>query len=185
MFSADRWAEAYCAACETNGEDPSQGLALLEAVLPLAGKFGRTMGTQAADKFISMVKQAARKTAVTGNNAALALVWLFVRRGYAKNGAGLADAIGRLIDKRKGVLRAELETASEDGLNADFLRDLETVLAEKYCANAVRISAAVKPELLCGYRCTVGGERADYSLAGKLAQMERTLDKTVFNNRSL
>jgi F0F1-type ATP synthase delta subunit len=179
MFSADRWAEAYCAACETNGEDPSQGLDLLEAVLPFAGKFDRYAGTRAADEFISMVKQAAQKTAATENNAALALIWLFVRRGYAKKGAGLTDAIDCLIDKRKGVLRARLETAAEDGMDADFLRNLETVLAKKHGANAVRISVTVKPELLCGYRCTVDGERVDYSLAGKLAQMERTLDKTA------
>ncbi|MDR1096239.1 MAG: F0F1 ATP synthase subunit delta [Spirochaetaceae bacterium] len=180
MFNADRWAEAYCAACDTNGEDPSQGLGLLEAVLPFAGKFGRITGTQAADEFVSMVKHAAQETAATGNNAALALVWLFVRRGYAKHGAALTDAVGCLIDKRKGVLRAELETATEDGLDAGFLRDLETALAKKHGANAVRIAAAVRPELLCGYRCTVDGERMDYSLAGKLSQMERALE-TAFH----
>jgi F0F1-type ATP synthase delta subunit len=181
MFSADRWAEAYCAACETNGEDPSQGLALLETVLPFAaGRFGRITGTQAADKFITMVKHAAQKTAATGINAAIALVWLFVRRGYAKHEAVLTDAVSRLIDKRKGVLRAELETATDDGLNADFLHDLETVRAKKFGANAVRISATVQPDLLCGYRCTVDGERMDYSLAGKLLQMERALE-TAFH----
>jgi hypothetical protein len=178
MFNADRWAEAYCAACKTNGEDPSRGLALLGAVLPFAGKLDRVTGTQAADRFIAMVKNAALETAVAGVNAALALAWLFVRRGHAKKGAALTEAVGSLIDKRQGVLRAALETASEDGAGAGFLRELETALAQKHGASTVRVTAVIKPELLCGYRCTVDGERADYSLAGRLSQMERALDRT-------
>jgi F0F1-type ATP synthase delta subunit len=177
LFDADNWAEAYCAVCDKAGEDPSRGLALLEAVLPLAGRLDRVTGTQAADRFIAMVKNAARETAVAGINSALALVWLFVRRGHAKQGAALTEAVGGLIDRHQGVLRAALETASEDGADAAFLRELETALAQKHGANTVRVTTVVKPELLCGYRCTVNDERADYSLAGRLSQMERALDR--------
>jgi F0F1-type ATP synthase delta subunit len=179
MFYAERWAEAYYAVCEKNGEDPVQGLALFETVLPLAGRLGRVSGTQAADRFIVMVKKAAGETAVTGVHAAFALIWLFVRRGFVKKNAALTEAVSNLIDQRHGVLRAELETATEDGADEHFLHGLESALSKKYGVHAVRITTTVKPELLCGYRWTVDGRRMDYSLAGRLSDLERVLDKTA------
>jgi F0F1-type ATP synthase delta subunit len=65
--------------------------------------------------------------------------------------------------------------ADEAGADALFLRDFEAALVKKYGAKAVRITAKANPELLCGYRWTIDGERRDYSLAGRLSQLEKVL----------
>jgi hypothetical protein len=177
MFNASRWAEGYLAACGKDGEDPSLGLAFLEAVLPLAAKVSSiSPGTSSADRFTANVEKAAGETGITGIDAAVALVWLFMRRGGgAENPDRLTEAVSRLIDKRQGVLRVVLEAAAPDETDGHFLRDLEAALMKKHGAKTVLLETRANPALLGGYRWIAEGERTDCSLAGRLSQMERAL----------
>jgi hypothetical protein len=177
MFNADRWAEGYVAACGKDGEDPSLGLAFLEAVLPLAAKVSAiSPGTVAADRFAAGAEKAAGETGITGVHAATALIWLFMRRGKdAANHAQLTEAVSRLIDRRQGVLRVTLEAAAPDETDTQFLRGLEAALMKKHGAKTVLLETRINPALLGGYRWTAEGERTDCSLAGRLSQMERAL----------
>ncbi|MDR0639151.1 MAG: F0F1 ATP synthase subunit delta [Spirochaetaceae bacterium] len=182
MFNADRWAEAYLAVCGKDGEDPAFGLEFLGTVLPLAGRVSAfAPGTRSADRFAATVEKAAGETGIAGVRAAVALTRLFMRREgeCCANGkyARLTDAIGRLIDKRQGVLRGTLEAAGKEETHGRFLRDLETALGKKYGAKAVSLETKVNPALLGGYRWTIESEgaRTDCSLAGRLSQMERAL----------
>jgi hypothetical protein len=179
MFDAGRWAEAYLAACEKDGEDPSCGLAFLEAVLPLAARVSSIApGTRTADMVTATVEKAAEERGITGIRAATALVWLFMRResGHdAEKYIRLTEAVGHLLDKRQGVLRVALETATPDGIDERFLRDLEVMLMKKHGAKTVLFKTKTNPALVGGYRWLVEGERTDCSLAGRLSQMERAL----------
>jgi F0F1-type ATP synthase delta subunit len=176
MFNAEQWTEAYLAVCAKNGEDPREGLAFLDAVLPLTGKVsGSVSGTVAANRFAALVKNAVRQTGIPGNRAAQALIWLLVRRGYARKGAGqMMAALSRHIDGRQGVLQVALETAS-DTVDPSFLRDFEAALIKKHGASSARFTIKTVPELLGGYRWTIGSIRTDCSLAGSLAQLKKTL----------
>jgi hypothetical protein len=180
MFNADRWAEAFFTACEKDGEDPSFGLDFLEAVLPLAEKLsGMSPGTGTADRFATVVEKAAQEMAITGINAATALVWLFMRREGGGRGMGksarLTAAISDLLDKKRGVLRVVLEAADTNETDERFLRDFEAALAKKHGVKTVSVETKANPELLSGYRWTIDGERTDCSLAGRLSEMERWL----------
>ena len=181
MFKADRWAEAYLAVCGRDGEDPAFGLAFLEAVLPLAGRVQAVSpGTRSADRFADNVEKAAAEMGITGIRAAAALTRLFMRREGGRDAgkyARLTEAIGRLVDKRQGVLRGTLEAATPDGTDERFLHGFEAALMKKHGAKTVLLETKVNPALVGGYRWTIEseGERTDVSLAGRLAQMERAL----------
>lgn len=169
MFNAERWAEAYWAACARAGEDPARGLCFLETVLAAAGKIGRNVsGTHSADKFTALVLRAAKKTGVDGVMSAAALVRLLIRRGHLEKSGHLIEAIGRFIDEKNRALRVTLELAGED---EDFPRELEAALIKERGASSVKIETKVNPALLGGFRWTAGSERADFSLAGSLERM--------------
>jgi hypothetical protein len=177
MIDADRWAEAYLAACAKDGEDPSCGLAFLEAVLPLAARVSSIApGTRTADMFTAKAEKAAGEIGITGVRAAAALVWLFMRReGGGGKYARLTEAVGRLLDRQQGVLRVALEAATPDGIDERFRYDLEAMLMKKHGAKTVLFETRTNPALLGGCRWIVEGERTDCSLAARLSQMERAL----------
>jgi F0F1-type ATP synthase delta subunit len=162
-------------------------LVFFKTVSPFLGRLsGGLSGTVPADRTAAVLEKAARRVradAGAGNenpagpfSGMIAMIRLLVKRGFAQEGALLADALGQLIDDKNGALRVSLETAQT--VDEGFLRDFEAALIKAYGAKSARIAVTVKPELLCGCRWTTGGIRTDCSLAGRLARLERMMGVT-------
>jgi F0F1-type ATP synthase delta subunit len=181
MFPAGRWAEAFLNAA---GDDVENGLAVLSRfesgvkTLP-ADTAARISGLAAAEEAAAFIEKAllaadgGEKSA--GGEAARAIVFFLVQRGHLKELGKLNEAVRRLADERAKIVNVLLEAAQSP--DAAFLDSIEKALKEQSGASGVVLQVLVTPALLGGYRLTVGSEMRDFSLAGKLKQLETMLNK--------
>jgi F-type H+-transporting ATPase subunit delta len=180
MFPAGRWAEAFLNAA---GDDVENGLAVLSRfesgvkTLP-ADTAARISGLAAAEEaaaFIEKALLAADGEKSAGGEAARAIVFFLVQRGRLKEIGKFNEAARHLADERAKIVNVLLEAAQAP--EAAFLDSIEKALKEQSGASSVVIQVLVTPALLGGYRLTVGSEMRDFSLAGKLKQLETMLKK--------
>ena len=81
-------------------------------------------------------------------------------------------AVDRMLDRRLGVVRAEVRTAHP--LSGDQERRLREVL-ESMLDRKVKLELALDPRLLAGFVARIGSQRYDASLDGQIDRLATTL----------
>jgi F0F1-type ATP synthase delta subunit len=191
MFAAGRWANAFVEVCEAglglgtdayiNDEALRQceaGLAVIKAAShSLSHLHNVVSGSAAAACVNGFFRAALQKCGYadkeTGIEAARAVIFLLIKRDRFKYTGLLIDEIEELLLKRRNVLTVLLDCAEEADDN--FLEAIKTTLKEREGVRDVRITNVLKPELLGGYRISINGRRQDFSVLGRMKQLERDL----------
>jgi F0F1-type ATP synthase delta subunit len=168
-FPAERWAEAFIAAA---ADDYTAGFELLRALaaVPIHRRLSGLTNAKALTKRLNEVcaKNEIKKT--QGINAACAVIALLIARGQLKYFAEFVRAAEKMIEQRLKIIEVFLEAAAEP--EPDFLDSLKEAIKTKRNARDVRFLISIKPELIGGYRFTIGSERWDTSLRGMLAELK-------------
>ena len=86
--------------------------------------------------------------------------------------SAVLGAVDRILDRRLGVVRAEVRTAHP--LNADQEQRLRTVL-ERMLDKKVKLELDLDPKLLAGFVARIGSRRYDASLNGQIDRLAATL----------
>jgi hypothetical protein len=185
MFAADRWAEAFIETCEYGNEGDvgsigqcEAGLAVLKAVFHCFQHIPYTLrGRTAAARFVGRLDSALNKCGYTdrerGVETARAVIFLLIQRDVFQYCNTLIDEIETLLLKKRNILTVILDCAEKP--NDGFLESLKTALKKRNRASDVRITAALEPRLIAGYRINIGSEREDFSVLGGMEQLERYL----------
>jgi F-type H+-transporting ATPase subunit delta len=82
------------------------------------------------------------------------------------------DAVDQTLDRRLGVVRAEVTTAHP--LTPDQERRLRTIL-ESMLEQKVKLTVGLDPKLIAGFVARVGSRRYDASLDGQIERLAETL----------
>jgi F-type H+-transporting ATPase subunit delta len=175
MFLPERWAAAFVGA-SPSPEHAEEGLALFRVLLPpVENLHGEISGTAQAIRLEGLIRSAASKAGVRspGLEGAIRLVSLLVKKGRFAYGGQVADEIGKILDKKKGILEVILESAVPP--EEEFLEALKKELIKKSGARELRILPRTAPELLGGCRLQIGCVSIDASLRGQLAKMAADL----------
>jgi hypothetical protein len=182
MFAADRWAEAFIETCDAGNEGSAgqceAGLAVLKAVFHCFRQAPYTLrGQAAAARFVGRLDSALGKCGYTGGErgveTARAVIFHLIRRDTFRYGSILIDEIEALLLKKRNILTVILDCAEkpDDG----FIESLKNALKKRNKASDVRITVALEPRLIAGYRINIGSEREDFSVLGGMGQLERDL----------
>jgi F-type H+-transporting ATPase subunit delta len=192
MFPYERWATAFIETAGSSGAD-GDGAVACKAGIDLLTLFSRLVKNRDSSVFgLSAAKEAdaflatalgaagyggAADEAVSGGigaersgiEAARAFLFILIKRGEFKQLPLLIAEIERLASERAGNLDVKVEiAASADAAELDALK---AALKKRYGVSSVNIKQSVKPELLAGYRLTIGSDVEDYSLSGKMKQL--------------
>jgi F0F1-type ATP synthase delta subunit len=180
MFAASCWAEAFIETCE-DGDEAGQceaGLAVLKSAFHTVRQTPRALrGRAAAARFVGCLDSALQKCGYTdrerGVETARAMLFLLIQRDALRHGGSLIDEIETLLLKKRNILTVILDCAEkpDDG----FLESLKTALKKRKRASDVRITVAIEPKLIAGYRINIGSEREDFSVLGGMRQLEQDL----------
>jgi len=82
------------------------------------------------------------------------------------------DAVDQILDRRLGVVRAEVTTAHR--LNADQEQRLRATL-ESLLEQKVKLTLELDPKLIAGFVARVGSQRYDASLDGQIERLAANL----------
>jgi F-type H+-transporting ATPase subunit delta len=82
------------------------------------------------------------------------------------------DAVDRILDRRLGVVRAQVRTAH--ALTGDQESRLRAVL-ERMLEKKVKLELDLEPRLLAGFVARIGSRRYDASLNGQIDRLAATL----------
>jgi hypothetical protein len=201
MFAAERWADAFIKACEGVFESPDKGTGgvLMEAavtdvdivirecqagleVIKLAFHSLSHLripvsGSAAAAQFNIFLGAAMQKCGYKGGEngieAARAVIFLLIQRNYFQYAGLLIDEIEDLLLKKQNILTVLLDCAEKP--DDSFLENIKNTLKKRKNVHDVRITVVIMPELIGGYRINIGGVREDFSVLGRITQMEKTL----------
>jgi F0F1-type ATP synthase delta subunit len=191
MFAAGRWANAFVKACEAGPETGADafmsddtlrqceaGLAVIKAVFhSLSHLRGVVSGSATAACFNGFLRQALQKCGYTnrenGVEAARAVVFLLIQRGRFQYAGLLISEIEELLLKKRNILTVLLDCAEKP--DDSFLEAIKATLKEREGARDVRIVTVLMPELLGGYRINIDGQRKDFSVLGRMKQLEQFL----------
>jgi hypothetical protein len=179
MFRAARWAAAYTGECDAQKVPWENGLEFLKTVIPVIRKKAVwARGTDAALHVDGFLRAALEKNA-GGNDASVtiarAILFILIKKGLFNDAPLLIEAIQDSLDTKERTLKVTLEAAEQP--DPVFLEKLETELKEKRHASAVKWTVKISPEILGGYRMTIGSTLTDYSLEEQLRQMQGRLLK--------
>ena len=105
---------------------------------------------------------------------ALNLVYLLVTRGRLNVVAEIADGYQEMLDKYRGIERADVVTAIP--LDDDDKRRLETRLGAVVNKKVI-IKQEVDPDLLGGIVARMGGKLLDGSVRSRLAALKSEIEK--------
>jgi F0F1-type ATP synthase delta subunit len=183
-FAAGRWAEAFVEACENHSNsDPSYkqceaGLAILKAALYCLSRLrDPVFGSTEAAQFDVFLKSALQECGYAGKEsgveAARAVIFLLIKRNDLSYGGILVEEIEDLLLKKQGILTVILDCAEKPG--DDFIEKLKKVIIKREGAQEARITVALMPKILGGYRINIGDSREDFSVLGQMKQLEHTL----------
>jgi F0F1-type ATP synthase delta subunit len=185
MFASERWATAFIesaagtAACKVGLEL----LCIIKRCIKNTNSsiFGLACAKETDSFLATALKSAAYDDASDaekdGIEAARALVFILIKRGEFNHLPILIDEIERIASERAGNLDVKVELAAEDaGADIDALK---SALKKRYGVLSVNLKQVTTPQLLAGYRLTIGSDMEDYSLAGRLKQLSKfCADKT-------
>jgi F0F1-type ATP synthase delta subunit len=175
MFFADRWAEAFI---DLAGDNADEGVCLLSCFAaaiknPDNGISGLKQAREAALLIETTLKSAAYTEKHGGLEAARAIIFLLIQKGYLNKITILIREIERLIEINKGILNVRLDMAFAP--ESAYLDAIKVMLRQKTGVRDINLSVVVIPALLGGFRLMIDGELWDYSLDGKLQQLKRSL----------
>jgi F-type H+-transporting ATPase subunit delta len=100
------------------------------------------------------------------------LVDLLTRNYRLSQVGSVLDAVDRMLDRRLGVVRAQVRTAHP--LTGEQESRLRAVL-EKMLEHKVKIELGQDPSLLAGFVARIGSRRYDASLDGQIDRLAATL----------
>jgi F-type H+-transporting ATPase subunit delta len=175
MFHPGPWASAFVGA---SGASAEEGLELLKALIPAMERAaGFVRGTAGARKAVRLLREAALKMGFDpgdrGMESALRTVGLLIKKNRLKYGKLLIGEIEKILDQRRGMLNAVVETATP--LDGEFQQALEELLKQRTGARGIRLTIIPAPELLAGCRLRMEGRSLDISLRGQLQKMAADL----------
>jgi hypothetical protein len=193
MFEKERWATAFI---ETSGEEERKsGLSLLVLLNRLINGQAKNAdanisGLASAKGVDALLEAALQKSGYVcagksviaagthgseidplqrGIEAARAIIFIMIKRGLLKQLPILIAEIERLSAIRAGILEVKVESAAE--LGAQDTDALKSGLKKRFAVQAINLKIEINPELLAGYRLTIGSDMEDFSLASKLKQL--------------
>jgi F-type H+-transporting ATPase subunit delta len=175
MFPAGRWASAFVGAAGPHAED---GLGVLKAMIPVLNHIaGVVSGTAASLVAARYLREGLSRAGINDGNRgavfALGTVVLLIKQDRLKYGERLIREIQKVLDEKKGILPATVETAFP--LDVQFEAALGESLKQKTGAREIRLTVTVVPELLAGCRLRMGGRSLDASLRGQIQKMAADL----------
>jgi F-type H+-transporting ATPase subunit delta len=181
-FDASRWAEALFAAA---GDDAEEAGAVLAAVRD--GLYGKENGRSpdavqtAFRPGLLSASAAARRLEVAleglipsgsagrGAESARRFVVLLARKGRLGGLDEILTQFGILLDARKGIVRATIETAQPMG--ASEREKVRALIKGRYKAASVELTEKLNLDLIGGLRIRVGWKELDGSIQGKLSAL--------------
>ncbi len=167
---AGRYARAFDALSENNADAAERFNALKQAAQVLRGAkaYMNDPAVASVDK-IHLVKEAfASDKEVSGFISAL----LEAKRYYLLDVC--VSELRLLLDKRLGVLRAQVQTAFE--LSADQKKRVEEALGQ-FAGKQVQAQYTTDPSLLGGLSARLGDVLIDGTLKGRFAKLQEELTK--------
>jgi F-type H+-transporting ATPase subunit delta len=177
MFRAEPWAEAFLRAVA-----PPDGAEALEVlrVYCIAGLLvpGELSGLGDAERFCRIIDSARKKCGADTPSADIALIarnffLLMVRKGCFHQYKKITVQIQKLINARKGIAEAVLETPFEP--DAGFIDAVKNDLLKKTGAKEIHIIPRLVPALIGGLRIRMDGVLFDGSLEARLKRMAADL----------
>ncbi|MDR3357044.1 MAG: F0F1 ATP synthase subunit delta [Spirochaetaceae bacterium] len=189
MFAADRWANAFIKVCEGGrkaGADMDDdalrqceaGLTVIKAVFHgLSHLHNVVSGSASASRLNGFLRAALQKCGYadkeSGVEAACAVVFLLIQRDCFRHTGLLIDQIEDLLLKKRNILTVLLDCAEKP--DDDFIKAVKTTLKEREGVRDVLVTTVLMPRLLGGYRINIGGKREDFSVLGRMKQLEQAL----------
>ncbi len=171
---AERYAQALSAAVPDNAElaRVREDLGALAAAAEAVPDLGRALSSPVVDPAAKL--RVVRALAEKGGARPTTVRFLEVLAAHDRLAifGEIVDAVGRAIDRRLGVVEAEVRTAVplEAGTRERLVRILERLSRTR-----VRIKEVVDPDLVGGLVVQVGGTVYDGSLKTQLADLRSRL----------
>ncbi len=103
---------------------------------------------------------------------------LLVRKGRSELILDTIEEFERLLDKRNGVVNAEVASAIE--LDESQKQQVQTRL-EKLVGQKIRLQTKVQPDLIGGLTVRIGDTVIDYSIKHQLARLRERLKQGSLN----
>lgn len=141
---------------------------------------GQVAGTMAARRLGELFRRVFAAVPPQGGEAearsrelALGLITLLVKKDLLRRGDRIIEAIEEELDRRRGILRADLDFARDPG--GELTEQLKKALMAKTGASGVRLRTNLVPALLAGCRLRIGSDSIDASLRARLKGLEAEL----------
>jgi F-type H+-transporting ATPase subunit delta len=104
-----------------------------------------------------------------------AFLSLLVAKKFFPLARGVLEDARRLLEERRGILRADLESAAP--LGADLEERIREMVKRRTGAREVQCRKVLNPDLLGGYRLRVGDDVIDASLRGSIQRLSEDLGR--------
>ena len=169
-LAAERYAAAYDALSKTNKEASRRSILLREAQAALATQQAVMMSPRIA----LQTKKEIVKTTFSGEPEVASFLEVLLQAKRYKLLPEITDRVEALLDKRLGILRAQVYAAKE--LSDSQKKQTQEVLSKRY-GGQVEAVFFTTPGLLGGLKIRCCGEQVDGSLQQQLAKLQQELTK--------
>ena len=176
-IAVGHWADAFIAALGADGE---AGLACLKAMVPpIKAIPGALFGRAVSRRLEKLLRESVDTAGFSGAGAmhAIRLIALLVERNHFGQIDSIMLKVEERLDRKNGVLTVTVESA--EALDSEFEKRLRQQLAESTGAAGIKLRTRLAPNLLGGYRLTIGGMYIDASLRGQMDRMKTDLEAAV------
>ncbi|MDR2481969.1 MAG: F0F1 ATP synthase subunit delta [Spirochaetaceae bacterium] len=175
-FLPARWANAFLIAA---GGSSEAGIVVLKSfAAAITGKQKYISGKTEAQNALNFLDKALSAVSFSeednqGIRSAKVILFFLISRGRLIFLENVIAAIEHEVHIRSRIIEARIDSAVNP--DPEFLEKLEKTIKTKSGADGVNFLINEMPELLGGYRITIGSERQDFSLLRRLHQLETKL----------
>lgn len=174
-FNSGRWARAFLYAAS---DDYEAGLMVLKSFAESVKQKGRFTGKIGAKRALVLLDKALKKTNIAmspGVEAARATLYLVILRSYGAYINELATEVKRAASADIGIITASLEAASRP--DDDLLKKATDFVLATTGMREVCFDVKYDSSLIAGCRVIINDCRYDFSLRGRIEQLEAWLKK--------
>ena len=179
MFSSGFWAEVFINSLERKAGGIENGIEALKAL----GSWFSTLAPEiltstTVQKFETIAREEMEKGRLSFENnvsteIAFRFLILMVKRSIFRHFNSVMAEIEKILDKKHGILRADIEYAFPGG--EDFELKLKDAIKTRTGAARVEVTGRINPDLVGGYRLHIGDELIDASVVSQLQYLETCL----------
>jgi len=175
MFVSGNWAKAFISSAEKSGCDVNDALATVKILASWIRSLpGERSGSFAALKLEKLIREGtAKSNSSSAFETALRFTLLAVKKNELRRINSITAEITKILDRQQGLVKVTLESAVP--ITEDSEEHIKSALEERTGAGKVSINKRINPELIGGYRLTIGDRVIDASIRSQLQKLEAQL----------